>query len=254
MHGCAIETNWPLRDYLPMLRSLLRLVIGVLVIGSIALVGRDWLHRHPEHDPWAPLTLTAPVGWATASKFENLRNDRSICRAFLDASGIAFTALPPTGSGECLRADRQVISSPQQADVRLVPRGAQATCAVDAGLAWWLHHGVQPAAQTILGSRVVSIEHFGTNSCRRISGSENWSEHASGNAFDVSAFELANGERIVVSRDWDGPGDAAAFLRKVRDTACQSFATVLSPDYNAAHADHLHLDQANRTSGWTACQ
>jgi len=27
------------------------------------------------------------------------------------------------------------------------------------------------------------------------------------------------------------------------------FGTVLSPDYNPAHADHLHFDQASRGSG-----
>ena len=32
----------------------------------------------------------------------------------------------------------------------------------------------------------------------------------------------------------------------VRDGACRLFSTVLSPGYNAAHADHLHLDQAER--------
>jgi hypothetical protein len=54
-----------------------------------------------------------------------------------------------------------------------------------------------------------------------------------------------------VLRDWSGGGDKAAFLRNVRDGACDVFATTLSPDYNAAHRDHLHLDQAlrGRTGG-----
>ena len=47
----------------------------------------------------------------------------------------------------------------------------------------------------------------------------------------------------------------AAFLREVRDGACDLFATVLSPDYNAAHADHFHLDQAARGAiGWRGCR
>ena len=32
------------------------------------------------------------------------------------------------------------------------------------------------------------------------------------------------------------------FLRVVRGSACKRFATVLSPDYNAAHHDHLHVE------------
>ena len=41
-------------------------------------------------------------------------------------------------------------------------------------------------------------------------------------------------------------GDAspeAAFLRDVRDGACDWFDIVLGPDYNAAHADHFHFDR-----------
>jgi len=29
---------------------------------------------------------------------------------------------------------------------------------------------------------------------------------------------------------------------------------VLSPDHNAAHADHFHFDMAARTAGWTVCR
>jgi hypothetical protein len=41
----------------------------------------------------------------------------------------------------------------------------------------------------------------------------------------------------------------------VRNGACQLFATVLSPDYNEAHRDHLHFDQAERGAmGWRGCR
>ena len=46
--------------------------------------------------------------------------------------------------------------------------------------------------------------------------------------------------------DWDDEGARGAFLKQVRDGACALFATTLSPDYNPAHADHFHLDQAAR--------
>jgi len=54
--------------------------------------------------------------------------------------------------------------------------------------------------------------------------------------------------------DWNDADDDAAFLREVRSGACELFSTVLSPDYNAAHADHLHFDQAARGAmGWRGC-
>jgi hypothetical protein len=83
----------------------------------------------------------------------------------------------------------------------------------------------------------------------------NWSEHSTGNAIDVSAFILADGRRISVVRDWSRDDPRGRFLHAVRDGGCWVFATVLSPDYNAAHRDHFHLDQADRGStGWRACR
>lgn len=232
-----------------------RLALVLLIAACAFLAGRGWLHNHPEHNPWAPLSLADPPGWATGRKLAALRTDRAECRAFLERSGIAAEPLPPFGEGSCRREDRQVLAALADAGVALSPGGAQATCTIDAGLAWWLRHGVQPEARAILGSPVARIEHLGTASCRRIAGSESgWSEHATGNAIDIAAFVLADGRRISVLADWDEGSEAAAFLRAVRDHACRSFATVLSPQYNDAHADHLHLDQARRLGGGSFCR
>jgi hypothetical protein len=233
------------------------LLAGLLVIAGVA-GGRAWLRDHPQLDPWAPLAMADdPAGWAVKSKIAALRSDPQSCRAFLRRSDIAFTVLDPIGEGTCRRDDRQVLGDDPSRGLVLQPAGAQATCAVDAGLARWLRHGVQPAAVTMLGSRVAALEHYGTNNCRRIGGGDRggWSEHATGNAIDIAAFKLADGRRIVVRRDWTRSGKAAAFLRAARDAACGEFTTVLSPDYNTAHADHLHLDQASRGGlGWSACR
>lgn len=233
------------------------LVAGLLLLAVVA-GGRAWLHDHPEYDPWAPLALSDdPDGWAAKSKIAALRNDPAQCRAFLDRSGIAFTRLDPAGEGACRREDRQVLGADPRLGLLLRPAGAQATCAVDAALVRWLQHGIQPRAEAVLGTRVAALEHLGTNNCRRIGGGEggNWSEHATGNAIDIAAFVLADGRRVVVRRDWDGADKEAAFLHGVRDAACAEFGTVLSPEYNAAHADHLHLDQARRGGGaWSFCR
>ncbi|WP_324695621.1 extensin family protein [Novosphingobium aerophilum] len=233
-----------------------RIAVSLVLLGGVVLAGRSWLYAHPGYDPWAPLTLNEQPGWATPHKFASLRGDRDTCRAFLDRSGIAKEALAPVGKDQCRRDDRKRLAAPQAAGVSLSPGRVEATCAVDAGLAWWLRHGVQPQAEALLGSPVVRIEQLGTYNCRRIGNGDKgtWSEHATGNAIDVSAFVLEDGRRITVRGDWKGQAEAAAFLHAVRDSACESFSTVLSPDYNAAHADHLHLDQARRTAGWRACR
>jgi hypothetical protein len=137
------------------------------------------------------------------------------------------------------------------------PSDLGTSCPVAASLALWEWNFVQPAALQHLGTKVASIDHFGSYSCRRLYGREGggWSEHATANAVDVAGFRLEDGRRVTVAGDWQGDGPKARFLRDVRDGACRLFATTLSPDYNAAHRDHLHLDQAGRGSfGWRGCR
>ena len=97
----------------------------------------------------------------------------------------------------------------------------------------------------------MQIEHLGSYSCRRLYGRGEgpWSQHATGNAIDIAGFVLADGRRISVLHDWSGSDGEAQFLHRARDGACGAFATVLSPDYNAAHRDHLHLDMGGNWSG-----
>jgi hypothetical protein len=135
--------------------------------------------------------------------------------------------------------------------------GLVTSCPVAAALHLWEREVLQLAALRHFGSAVTLIDHFGSFSCRRISGSSEgpFSEHATADAVDIAGFRLADGTRISVRRDWDGEGPKAEFLNEVRDGACKLFATVLSPDYNAAHADHLHLDVAARGQmGFRLCR
>lgn len=231
-----MSRHWPLDGF----------VVTLFVAGALLLAARGWLEEHPQHNPWAPLDLDDPPGWATQRKLAALRRDPAECRAVLKRSGVAFTALPAAGEGACRREDRTVLG-----ETPLAPGAPPATCAVGAATVLWLRQGVQPAAEALLGAPVARIEHFGAYSCRRLYGRDSgpWSEHATGNAIDIAAFVLADGRRISVARGWTGDSEEAAFLRRARDEACEVFGTVLSPDYNAAHADHLHFDQAARGFG-----
>ena len=225
--------------------SLDRLALIIIAIAAVVLTARVWLHENPQHDPWAPLNLNDPPGWATQGKLVALRADPEECRAVMDRSGVAFTLLDETGEGACRRPDRLVLD-----DEPLSPSPAIATCPVAAGFALWMRRSVQHTAEAIYGSPVVRIDHLGTYNCRRINGASTgqWSEHATGNAIDIAAFVLGNGRRISVLDGWKSAPDDA-FLVSVRNSACDIFATVLSPDYNSLHADHLHLDQASRSFG-----
>ncbi len=227
-----------------------RCLILAAIAGLMVFAGWVWLEEHPQHNPLAPLDLRDPVGMATAAKLAGLRDDMNECRAVLDRSRIAYTALPPAGpdGGEtaCARPDRT-----QLTDFPLAPSTPPVTCPVAAALELWRVKSAELAARDILGSEIARIEHLGAYNCRRIrgSGSGGWSQHATANAIDIAAFILVDGRRISVLDDWDAETSEAQFLRAVRDDACGVFATVLSPDFNAAHADHFHFDQSPRWSG-----
>lgn len=165
------------------------------------------------------------------------------CYARLAAEEVRYSPLPDRDfGGGC-----SVIGSVKLLDVGVpVSNLGAMTCPLAANFAAWARFGVQPAARLILGSEIVKIETMGSYACRAIAGSAKLSEHAHGNAVDVGAFRLADGRRISVRDEWNAGGREARFLRVVRASACKRFRTVLSPDYNADHRDHLHFDMGGR--------
>ncbi len=46
----------------------------------------------------------------------------------------------------------------------------------------------------------------------------------------------------MVKDDFASSDKRGRFLRRLRDKACGLFSTTPSPDYNALHYDHFHLD------------
>jgi hypothetical protein len=136
------------------------------------------------------------------------------------------------------------------------PGGLITSCPVAAALTVW-ERQVQADARRLLGTSVRRFVHAGSYSCRRLYNRADgpFSEHATADAVDILGFELEDGRRLSLLRDWNGTRAAAAFLRAARNAACPVFTTVLSPDYNQAHRDHLHFDTADRgPAGWRACR
>lgn len=239
-----------------------RRMIGGLVVVAILMLGVLFLYaavrNRPQDLPWTPLDLGEPVGAFTGRKLTSLTGDAAACRALLSKAGVRFTVLPERRDGEhCGYADGVRFTSGGSRAIGFAPEGLGVSCPVAASLAMWEWNVVQPQAERLLGARVATIEQFGSYSCRRLYGRDEgaWSEHATADAVDVAGFRLADGRQIRVVRDWAGDDAEARFLRAVRDGACDLFATTLSPDYNAAHRDHLHLDQAERGAmGWQLCR
>lgn len=113
----------------------------------------------------------------------------------------------------------------------------------------WLETSVQPLTRGYFGRDLATLRVGGGHECRNRNraSSGKLSEHATGRALDIFAFEPEGGEAVIVEK----PGNlvASRFIEAVRQSACGAFATALGPGSDAAHANHLHVDIQRRRSG-----
>ncbi len=204
----------------------------------------------PRHLPWKPLNIEAPIGFATGTKITLIAlRPSAVCMAKLDeAQQLNYVQAAPKKDGDtCGWKVAATITKASGATFR--PSQVTGQCPLMLASYIWLRQ-VDEYAREYLGSGLKKTHHAGTYSCRRQkgNGSGAWSEHAFANAWDITGFELADGRVISVLKHWRSDGSQqgrakAKFLNKSRGAACRLFRVVLSPDYNAAHKDHFHLDQ-----------
>lgn len=131
--------------------------------------------------------------------------------------------------------------------VELAP-AATLACPVIPALDAWLRRAVQPAAERHLGSPIVGLRVAASYHCRtrnRKPGAR-MSEHGFANAIDISEFKTADGRTITVLEGWGDDDAASAFLKAVHKDACTHFTTVIGPDGDIHHRDHIHLDLIRR--------
>lgn len=218
----------------------------------------------PQDLPWKPLDLNRPIGAATGAKVADFELARTAapeevfavteaCMQVLREAGVEVErAGDRDDGGFCVV--RGTVRITGGAVTPLAPGGLVMQCPLAVRYVIWDRQVLQPAAQAAFGAGVSRVDTYGSYACRRIYNSTDAasrpSEHARANAVDVAGVRLDDGRTVTVAADWAGDGpdgpERAAFLRRIRDGACRVFATVLTPDYNEAHRDHLHLDGAPR--------
>lgn len=104
---------------------------------------------------------------------------------------------------------------------------------------------------------VVGLEHYSMYRAEAtVDQSTKPSGHALGRAIDVAFFDLRDGRRLSVLGDWknrtrgaapceaDSMNDAEKLMRELVCEALDRglFRTVVTPHYNDAHANHVHLE------------
>lgn len=191
--------------------------------------------------PRAPERQTVKRSTATIPPIPAARH----CLATLGSKRANFTPIPDQYyGGGCSTINTVQLASLQGDSSSLgLANIGPVSCPLADTFADWARFGVDRAARQILGSPLVRIETMGSYSCRNVAGTARLSAHATARAIDISGFVLANGQRITVLGSWSGGSEREReFLRIIHTSACKRFGTVLGPNYNAAHRDHLHVE------------
>jgi len=207
-----------------------------LPLALMAMLGLAGCVGSPAHHAAPQSTSTARIAPAPSERQ---------CLANLGHTKANFTPLPDQHFGAgCSTVGTVRLSWLRSDDAHLqLANLGPVTCSLATALEGWARYGVDHAARLTLGSPLVRIDTFGSYNCRNVAGTDHRSGHATANAVDIAAFILADGRRISVKGDWsDGTPATRNFLRVIRTSACRRFGMVLTPDYNAAHHDHFHLE------------
>ena len=231
------------------------LIIALIAAGVGGIVWTLDRYVPPQHLFWKPLDTSRPLGFATKQQLMalNFKPSQTCMNLVRDSAGFTTVVADPkrptsgAGKGVCGWDVAQIVYGTD--NIIFAPGESHMQCPLAVGVYLWQRE-VNDLAQKHFDQPLSKIHHYGTYSCRRQRGNSSgeWSEHAFANAWDVAAFELRDGSLISVLKDWNGARQKKKFLRDARSAACDIFRVTLSPDYNAAHADHFHLDMGPSSS------
>ena len=250
-HGKCSKGITPLTETRksPLRRSLGAGLLGLLLVAALAYpAARLGFFEWPrEYDPLAVPDLRKGPNFLTHWQLKLVDAEIQNCQAALSMAGLPSSLRPSKGLGSSCEVTEAVAAS-QFSQARIRPEDMR--CAIAARLYGWERHVLQPAARRILGEPIAEILHFGSYSCRTIRGRSSMSQHATANAFDIAGFRTASGKLISVKTDWGKRSNEGKFLHVARDGLCDWFNATLSPEYNADHADHFHVDMG----WWRTCR
>lgn len=221
----AARTRPQLRP--PSEQSLARAALGT---GRLAFAGIERSVR-----PWA--RPDSVVREAMAKR--RLRRKGAVC-GDIDILGERVGRVP--GRGACGIKDAVRLRS--VAGVTLT-QPALLNCRTAKALKTWVEKDVTPAfgrRDRLVGLKVAA--HYACRTRNNRPGAK-LSEHARGNAIDISGFVLASGRIVTVLEGWN----AKTPLKRIHRAACARFGTVLGPGSDGYHRDHFHLDTAQYRSG-----
>lgn len=191
----------------------------------------------PERDDSDP----SPV--AAASSDAEPRIYQTACPAVLSGRVVA-EILPPIREGQCRIRSPYLITAVNIAGREVaLSQPVTGSCQLATALADWIGE-VDTFSIAAVDASLAGVSTGTSFMCRTRNNAPgaDVSEHGFGTGLDITGFALSDGSSASLPADWTGGSNGARLMRFSRDAACGRFTTVLSPDSNALHADHLHVD------------
>lgn len=195
----------------------------------------------------APEPEVAPETEPEPAAEEAVVDDRiyqTACPVVISGAVVA-KMLPPIAEGVCMaQSPLEVTALSVHGKTVELTSPIQTNCEMATALVDWAQD-VDAYAKAALDSELTTLQTGTSYMCRaRVGGAEQFtSEHGFANAVDVVGFTLADGRSIAVKENWlPATTPEAKLLRQSHGAACGKFTTVLGPEANADHEDHLHLD------------
>lgn len=122
-------------------------------------------------------------------------------------------------------------------------------CTTAKALNTWVREGVIPAVGRTGGGveQINVIAHYSCRSRNNQKGAK-LSEHSFGHAVDVAGVTLRNGTTLTVLDHWRS-SKYGKIIKAMHKSACGTFGTVLGPNSDRFHQNHLHVDTARYRGG-----
>jgi hypothetical protein len=175
----------------------------------------------------------------------------------LDAETVS---VPPAPEPECV-IDKPVrlrslrLSAGPGRDVAF-PDGPVVACRFAERFGHWVGDLAAVLVKGQLGTDLKAVHTGAGFECRKRNraATGKLSAHALGLAVDIAGFELASGDRLLVTESQDSA--KVGLLSVLRTASCGWFTTILGPGTDPAHADHWHLDiqQHGSSDNYRICQ
>jgi len=229
--------------------NLLAVVVGLVLLDAAAAAAET-----VPLPPRRPDALRAALP-PDAAKPDESAQQPSACRLRLTAElAVAPSLTALSGPDECGAPDVVRLEAVMLADKTRVAVTPPATlrCDFAEAIVHWVREDVAPAVHALDAAALRSIDNYASYDCRgrnRVVGAK-LSEHGKANALDVRSVKLANGTVMGLT----DPHVAKDFREGLRKSTCARFHTVLGPGSDGYHEDHVHVDLAERRSGYSMCQ